>query len=1291
VESNPSSNEISKNEKKKKNKIVVNGTVVATKDKNNNNYNDSDDDSDGDTNDANSVHTSDENDESTGNEERQEEERLRKFKWIKRAAFVSLENEDENRPPPTTTTTATHGSHNDIMNSTYVYGIMVKDYPSETVKDVGTLRGAPQPITGGQRIPDCILLSTIARPRKPGSKNTTPEPIGELFLIGPIEQRYKLFTYDFSIRETGDYIHGKKYHKVVSSRPMQRRPLTLELLREIMLEMVGMSPEAYSTFFQLGAWNKDKAYIDSPDTYVFNHRHVMDAISQSTYLKEFQNDSECKRYFMADTIDYVCKYYVGKTHMICTMTWEKIQSLYDTMMSKPHILCFRKTIKFYWYTGFNPKKKLYKKGKNQGVEKIPELDYEAYKSVIEDSNMPPRGTQILKVYIYDMVKREKFSNGHMYVSRSEILSKCKFMNGKAKVALDWLAKENILFTDGNNYYLYSTYQDEISTAYAFEEVAAKKVASMNAKNAAVRMQNVDEMSEEDYDTLDNEAMDQIEFDARLEDVKKVSCSEQLTALSGLLTKPFLIISGKGGSGKTSFLKNVMGMYKRGEVIATAFQNNHVVNLMRVVNGYCFTSHTLLNTHDATCAHSPYQTDPSEARSSSGGERDTVIDENGDVLKESKLGIAYKKCILENIRVLIVDEMSLMYESLFVKLVCALVHCGKLESIILSGDINQNRQIAPGDLMRSLTKALKAMGCFYEFNHNHRVKSGSEEIDRNLDHIKNCNPDGVVFNNSCFFHIPLEDKMKIEEVQKIVYNTLYTYKLSPRTSHIITRTNDVKKSIMKPLDMYSAYIQGKTIDEVEKSDVNKKISFKITDLEAGVCSNEILFVRKVEDVSVKEYNSGQICTRLPRTQLAGHLSFGNARIVTVQALDSPEEREIKLTNDHIKSVIPAGVTTVHMFQGMGTPDIVIVIKFESDKETMQGIYTAVGRAMSRVFVISSMNAWRAAILNKEEPRRTLLADRILHRCDRFIHAFNEDPLAEDIELARKKELQHDQEVEEMRLFMEDQMEDDLKKQKVQDMNASYGAFGLHKEVWYEVALLLTKPDELGTLYALRTTSKAIRDLVTRDAVWKRLYDMYCAPFGVHRRRGERYFDSFKKDRRLVKWWKCPKCEKYVSNSDVVAIMIGSGITDHMVDVLSHDEVKMRAVNTVDSRGKMQEFEESADYQCECGHNMDCNVVMRLGSKLMSGVMTQVQVVGAMLTQDVAIDWGACSYLQQDPNIAYDTMIETQEKKTQKLQPTVNTPDAPAPSKAGPKKRGGLNLAKLRSIQNNVEVCKEPVIT
>ncbi|KAI4897650.1 hypothetical protein NFI96_025736 [Prochilodus magdalenae] len=644
-----------------------------------------------------------------------------------------------------------------------------------------------------------------------------------------------------------------------------------------------------------------------------------------------------------------------------------------------------------------------------------EANLEAFKDSTLFSNVPVLQKNALLVY--NDIKIYCRKNGHTYVELERLQNRMrqfKMPEESTWNAVDFLRKQGVLKVERHKVALRNLYKYETEIVQCLSKIAMGEPWKINLDVEEVlssahrtRMRNkadadtgpsaLTQTAEERGVDVSRESM------ALLGSSPKVSTfideerdpapieldPDQVQAAKMMCANPVTVISGKGGCGKTTVVSLVFKaameqQTKTKENDGSCKESKENDKLEVLLTAPTGRAASLLTKRTGFSAYTMHQVLWSfmKAKKNQNGEPEN-----------------WK---FAPVRVLVVDEGSLVCVQILHSLLTMLTKYAKLQKFILLGDIRQLPSIEPGNSLNDLFQSLSRVRWAIEMRTNHRAES--ELIIRNAGLIANMGPtkkylpldfDAVVDLNKQFT-LPSPDKKFIlillprEEndddlqtsVKRLLEGPAPGLKDDQSSQFIALRRKDcalinelcckhysghITKTPKNKLnfqvgdkicctrngyvtDIYTDKDQEKE-NEAEKNDIDgtqKKVP------KHRLCNGEIFFIS--EDRTTVEDGKRASKTRT--------LQLNNALGEAVMTADYRElQRECKLRH--------AWARTIHTFQGSEEKTIVYVLG-DGTCQNWQHVYTAVTRGQQRVYVIAKKNGLKKAIEAQVINRSTRLA-------------------------------------------------------------------------------------------------------------------------------------------------------------------------------------------------------------------------------------------------------------------------------------------------------------------------------
>ncbi|XP_032710778.1 DNA helicase B isoform X2 [Lontra canadensis] len=490
---------------------------------------------------------------------------------------------------------------------------------------------------------------------------------------------------------------------------------------------------------------------------------------------------------------------------------------------------------------------------------------------------------------------------------------------------------------------------------------------------------------------------------------------QVAALEMVCSNAVTVISGKGGCGKTTIVSHLfkhMEQLEEREVKKACedFEQDQDVPEEWIT----FTKQSLQKADKAleVLLTAPTGKAAGLLREKTGFNAYTLCQVNYSFyLWEKKSPAKNRPWKFSSVRVLVVDEGSLVSVRIFKSVLKLLCEHSKLSKLIILGDIRQLPSIEPGNLLIDLFETLKSRNCAIELKKNHRAESelivnNATRISRRQFPIFDAElnisdnptlPVSIQDKTFIFIRLPEEDAssqlskndphsylysavrtlLKENDLQDAQTSQFIAFRRQDcdvinaccckhYTGHLIKDHRNrlqfgVGDKICCTRNAYLSELLPETTSPSQESDEREASGddFNGTphgfaknkhDFESDIrlCNGEIFFITKdVTDVT-----------------------FGKRRSLTINnaaGLEITVDFEKLMKYCHIKH---AWARTIHTFQGSEEKTVVYVVG-KAGRQHWQHVYTAVTRGRCRVYVIAEESHLRGAIMRSSVPRKTRL--------------------------------------------------------------------------------------------------------------------------------------------------------------------------------------------------------------------------------------------------------------------------------------------------------------------------------
>ncbi|KAL0611952.1 DNA helicase B [Plecturocebus cupreus] len=640
--------------------------------------------------------------------------------------------------------------------------------------------------------------------------------------------------------------------------------------------------------------------------------------------------------------------------------------------------------------------------------------------------------------IYSKLKQLCREHGHTYVEVNDLtLALSEHMSfPDASESLKFLKDIGVVTYEKACVFLYDLYQAERAIAFSICDlmksppwhlcVDVKKVlasihttepensrrddALNDSKPDEARLENsVDTEVSGDHIWTNGES----EINAEISEVQLDQ--DQVAALEMVCSNPVTVISGKGGCGKTtivSYLFKHIEQLEAREVKKACedFEQDQSSSEEWIT----FTEQSQLEASKdiQVLLTAPTGKAAGLLRQKTGLHAYTLCQVNYSFyLWNKKMMTTDKPWKFSSVRVLVVDEGSLVSVGIFKSVLNLLCEHSKLSKLIILGDIRQLPSIEPGNLLKDLFETLKSRNCAIELKTNHRAESQLivdnatrisrrqfPKFDAELNISDNPTlPISIQDKTFIFVRLPEEDsssQLSKTNHHSYLYSTVKTLLQehdlqNAQTSQFIAFRRQDCDLIN---DCCCRHYTGHLI-----KDHQNRLVFRIGD---KICCTRNAYLSELlpENISGSQQNndldtSGEDFSgtlhdfaknkhdfesnvRLCNGEMffitndVTDVTFGKRRFLTINNMAG-----LEVTVDFRKlmkycRIKHAWARTIHTFQGSEEQTVVYVVG-KAGRQHWQHVYTAVTRGRCRVYVIAEESQLRNAIMKKSFPRKTRL--------------------------------------------------------------------------------------------------------------------------------------------------------------------------------------------------------------------------------------------------------------------------------------------------------------------------------
>ncbi|CAL8277606.1 unnamed protein product [Gadus morhua 'NCC'] len=342
---------------------------------------------------------------------------------------------------------------------------------------------------------------------------------------------------------------------------------------------------------------------------------------------------------------------------------------------------------------------------------------------------------------------------------------------------------------------------------------------------------------------------------------------------------------------------------------------------------------------------------------------------------------------ESVRVLVLDEGSLVPVGLLHSVLSKLISHAELQKFILLGDVKQLPSIQPGSALEDLFSSLNSVKYNVEMRNNHRSESelivqnakriaaigmGQSSEPLEFDHVVNLPGPFNIPPGKKFIHIRLPARKGDDDLQKAVKwlmgsapgldddtkSQFIAYRRADVDlinelccTHYNEHTTKDHKGKFKFQPGDKVCVTKNALIDQEDAKAQRHPGDDDDDKHLRLCNGEIFFI--TEDHTEVDHR-GRKKRSLTLDERPGRIVKAKYRAL----LGSCKLRH-------------AWARTIHTFQGSETETVVYVVG-TGGFQNWRTVYTAVTRGQKRVYVVSTEEELQAAIKRKPDPRLTRLA-------------------------------------------------------------------------------------------------------------------------------------------------------------------------------------------------------------------------------------------------------------------------------------------------------------------------------
>ena len=535
------------------------------------------------------------------------------------------------------------------------------------------------------------------------------------------------------------------------------------------------------------------------------------------------------------------------------------------------------------------------------------------------------------------------------------------------------------------------------------------------------------------------------------------CSEQLTFLEVLRRVPIVLLDGMGGAGKSDVIARLCSAHEPEELVYLTFQTANAAEARVSITERSYSIDWLLTKHAHNCTDSPLfqpyrhatlaklkkEAEVAAAESAADPASIRKRQRRLDTAFECAQGLThrcpsmshrgtfrYGRCILERLRLVVIDEISMVSHQKLLRLLMALAQCARsLTRIVLVGDEGQLPPMRAGHPQKSFMSGV-ANQTVVRFRHCHRAQN--KELVRNALAIRENRLDDVTWGR-CYEQITLQSRIsddyfrssaaRRESIGQIFREIAERQQQRSgvdgrrpaiggiESCQIAARTNVIRIEGSKYLQMHEQKTNPR-----DGFSIDQKIVYKTTNYRLGLTNNTVMFIEGIEDGVLETSSSSSSSSYRGRRGGSGDDDDDDSistdprdddlnvienfkcldrsrqrtgQLMSTDVLNRPyavrrlrcriagtdEIRYIPWTRRHRLYVKRGAVVTCRACQGMGYDTIVITLPYYSKYDTREMLYMLVTRARHNVVMVLGRGVLDRIMRNTEPIRLSAMDARL----------------------------------------------------------------------------------------------------------------------------------------------------------------------------------------------------------------------------------------------------------------------------------------------------------------------------
>ncbi|XP_015266010.1 PREDICTED: DNA helicase B [Gekko japonicus] len=616
--------------------------------------------------------------------------------------------------------------------------------------------------------------------------------------------------------------------------------------------------------------------------------------------------------------------------------------------------------------------------------------------------------------IYAKLQKRCREMGHTYEELDELMRMVPEMSTEhVWQSLQFMKDEKIVVIERKLVFLHKLYKAEKDIALVISELIKKTpwqfhVDVRKVLNSGAHMNDSkgpvveNKLNDEEEPNSDSDVQENMEETPRKETCEAEVDPDQENAVELICSNPVTVMSGKGGCGKTTVVSYLFSYLKRME--------------FEEVRRACKDFEADQDTSEEWNTYRPFS-DLNIHSDKSGslevlftaptGRAAGLLSKKTDLPAYTLHQVVYsyysgaKPWKFSKVKVLVVDEGSLVSVTVLSRVLNLLFHSAQLAKLVILGDIRQLPSIEPGNMLCNVFESLKSRGWSVELRTNHRAESQlivdnstriSQRIYPEFDAVLRRSDQNKAWPmpspEKKFICVVLSSEDDLQSAIKALLKGGPGLEDAEQSQFISFRRKDCdiinelccQHYSQHPMRNHKNQLQFQCGDKIcstrnaYRRDLlpNDKTCTK-NNKDSDPCGCDTCFTREDclsgRNPPSHENDDTRLCN--------GDIFFieedrevDKRRLLTIRSTDGFTDTLLYRGLRRVCKIQHAWARTIHTFQGSEEKTVVYVVG-NAGRQNWQHVYTAVTRGCSRVYIVAEEAKLQKAIANKEFPRKTHL--------------------------------------------------------------------------------------------------------------------------------------------------------------------------------------------------------------------------------------------------------------------------------------------------------------------------------